>query len=342
MKILSGVQGTGTGHTTRARVMAKAFAKAGVQVDYLFSGRDKAAYFDMQDFGDFTTRRGVTFITQAGKVRPVKTLRQARPMELLKDIRELNVKDYDFVINDFEPISAWAAKRQKVPVFGMSHQAAFLSPHVPVAGAGLFTKAMIRHFAPADIYMGVHWQPFDGSIIPPFIEQHAQVDSEHVDNKVLVYLPFEDLAQVVEYLQDFPEKEFYCYHPDGENQSFEHIHIRKPSRVGFLKDLASASGVIANAGFELSSEALTFGKKLLLKPLKGQFEQHSNALTLQQMKRAQVMHYLDQGALEDWVSLKSQPRINYPQDPKPLVDWLLKGEWGNPQLINERLWQGIV
>jgi UDP:flavonoid glycosyltransferase YjiC (YdhE family) len=35
MKILYGVQGTGNGHITRARIMAKAFADAGVQVDWV-------------------------------------------------------------------------------------------------------------------------------------------------------------------------------------------------------------------------------------------------------------------------------------------------------------------
>lgn len=36
MKILYGVQGTGNGHTTRARVMANCFRDMGVSVDYFF------------------------------------------------------------------------------------------------------------------------------------------------------------------------------------------------------------------------------------------------------------------------------------------------------------------
>ena len=145
------------------------------------------------------------------------------------------------------------------------------------------------------------------------------VDSEYVDNKVLVCLPFGELGGHT-LSQRLPCKEFYCYHPHAQDQSLAHIHLRRPSRANFLRDLASASGVIANAGFELASEALTLGKKLLLKPLNGQFEQYSNALTLQQMQRAQVMHYLDQDALEDWVNIATHSRINYPQDPAPLVD----------------------
>ena len=42
MKLFYGVQGTGNGHITRAREMAKALAEAGVEVTYMFSGRAAA------------------------------------------------------------------------------------------------------------------------------------------------------------------------------------------------------------------------------------------------------------------------------------------------------------
>ena len=45
MKILYGVQGTGNGHVTRARIMAKAFAAKGVEVDWVFSGRPREDFF---------------------------------------------------------------------------------------------------------------------------------------------------------------------------------------------------------------------------------------------------------------------------------------------------------
>lgn len=113
MRILYGVQGTGNGHTTRARVMAKAFAKAGIEVDYLFSGRSKADYFDMQEFADFQTRTGLTFVTERGRVNGFKTVKQAKIREFISDIRELNLRHYDLIFNDFEPVTAWAGRRQK-------------------------------------------------------------------------------------------------------------------------------------------------------------------------------------------------------------------------------------
>ncbi len=342
MRILYGIQGTGNGHTTRARVMAKAFSRMGVEVDYLFSGRDSNDYFDMGVFGDFRAFRGLTFASERGRVQPIKTIKQARIGHFLRDVRALNVGAYDLILNDFEPLSAWAGKRQGVPVIGMSHQAAFLSPAVPVAGDNVLTRTLIRYFAPADHHLGVHWSPFADNIIPPFIEdEELNEQGLSLDNKVLVYLPFEDLQEIRAYLRDFPDKEFYCYHPAAQDGSEQHIHLRAPSREGFLKDLSNASGIIANAGFELSSEALRFGKKLLLKPLAGQFEQVSNAITLRDMGLAHVMNYLDPNALEDWILSTSFEQIRFPNDPTPLVEWLLKKRWQDTASLNKALWQGI-
>jgi len=53
MKILYGVQGTGNGHITRARAMARELYAAGLEVNFLFSGRPADKYFDMDVFKDY-------------------------------------------------------------------------------------------------------------------------------------------------------------------------------------------------------------------------------------------------------------------------------------------------
>ena len=197
MRILYGIQGTGNGHITRARVMATTFKALGVDVDYVFSGRKEQDYFDMADFADFRTFRGLSFTSKSGQVDSLRTLKNARPLQLIKDIKSLDLRHYDLVFNDFEPITAWAAKQQGIPVIGMSHQAAFLSDKVPMFGRAFFRRALIRNYAPANVYLGVHWQPYAENIIPPFIASHHHDNPVMVENKVLVYLPFENLDSVV-------------------------------------------------------------------------------------------------------------------------------------------------
>ena len=60
MKIFYGVQGTGNGHIARARVMAKELNSAGIDVQFLFTGRAADKYFDMAVFGDYELRTGLT------------------------------------------------------------------------------------------------------------------------------------------------------------------------------------------------------------------------------------------------------------------------------------------
>lgn len=344
MKILYGVQGTGNGHITRARLLADHFARSGVEVDYFFSGRPADRYFDMDCFGYYRTREGLSFVTEQGRINVLKTAKELSPLRFVRDVKRLDVSHYDVVLNDFEPISAWAAKVQGVPVIAMSHQASFLHESVPVSGANYWHRQLIRSFAPADVYLGVHWQPFHSHVLPPFVSQTRVISaSPSVANKILVYLPFEQLSSVVDYLNDFPDTEFYCYHPDAQNQSIKHVHLRSPSRQGFLNDLANSSGVVANAGFELSTEALHFGKKLLLKPLHGQFEQLSNILALEQLGLAQSMQYLNPNALDDWMRLVTNNSIEFAADPSPFIDWLVAGVWNEGSIIkmHNLLWQQV-
>ena len=112
MKILYGVQATGNGHITRAHAMNKALKQKGIDVDYLFSGREKLLLFDMEEFGNFRCCQGLTFATQAGSVQIFETIKKNNLIQLYRDIQSLDLDTYDLILTDFEPISAWAAKKQ--------------------------------------------------------------------------------------------------------------------------------------------------------------------------------------------------------------------------------------
>src|SRR5882757_9413834 len=115
MKILFGVQGTGNGHISRARKMAAHFAARGTDVTYLFSGRERAALFDMEIFGNFEHRDGVTLAQRNGELLYWSTYHEWRKLRFLRDVFALDVGGYDLVISDFEPLTAWAARLHNVP-----------------------------------------------------------------------------------------------------------------------------------------------------------------------------------------------------------------------------------
>ena len=339
LKVLYGVQGMGNGHIARARAMSEHLKKENFQVDYLFSGRAFSKYFEMESFGQYQVRRGLSFSTNKGKVSYVKTLLNNNIFQFYLDVNRLNLSGYDLVLNDFEPVSAWAAKQQNIPSISLSHQNVFRYK-VPQKEIGWIDKAILRYFAPANHYLGFHWYHFDQPILPPIV--HTGSLSKCEEPFVLVYLPFENVRDIKELLSRFSNQSFLCYHPDILNAySVDNIQWCSLGFEAFKRDLSRCQGVIANGGFELASEALLFGKKLLLKPLYGQFEQVSNVATLEALGLASSMDILDPSSVRLWLDKPQNSSIYYPDVAKEVVRWIKYGNWDDKSSLVERLWQQV-
>jgi uncharacterized protein (TIGR00661 family) len=327
VKVFYGVQATGNGHITRARAMAPKLKQAGVDVTWMFTGRPWEQLFEMEVFGDYEWRSGLTFATKSGHVQYLQTVLENPLARFVRDVKNLDLSGYDLVVCDFEPVTAWAAKLQGIKTIGIGHQYAF-SYDIPKAGADFLGEKVLRYFAPVSVGLGVHWHHFHHPILPPVIEREMG-DSTPRPEKVIVYLPFEDVDHVIHLLKQFPSYEFYVYSPTHPKTAHEHpanVHVRQLSRTGFQKDFAESSAVISNAGFELASESLQTGKKILVKPLRGQMEQVSNALALELLQLGQVMQSLDSSSIATWLEQSRPIHVQYPDSAQAIVDWLLQGE----------------
>jgi len=323
MRILYGVQATGNGHVTRARAMARAFEKTDIEVNYLFSGRPVEKMFSMEPFGEYIHHRGLTLFTKNGCLDYLKTLQKNNVFELLNSIFSLNVSAFDLIITDFEPVSAWAARIHNIPCLGISHQYAF-NYDIPKAGTNIVSSLVMRALAPADRYLGFHWYHYDSPILPPLIEREESIPSS-IENKIVVYLPFENINNICNLLMPIEDYQFYIYHDITAAEDNGHLHLRSFDNVGFHHDLLSSNGVISNAGFGLGSEAIQYGKKLLVIPLKGQMEQQSNALALQQLGKGIVMSGLDLEILKKWLAKESPKPVIYPNVADSIVSWIGSG-----------------
>jgi uncharacterized protein (TIGR00661 family) len=339
MRIFYGVQGTGNGHITRARVMAKELQLAGIEVTFQFTGRPTDKFFDMEVFNDYQIRTGLTFNTHKGQVSYLKTALDAKPLTFLKDIKTLDLSGYDHILTDFEPVTAWAAKRQKKPVLGIGHQYAFNYP-IPRAGADPIANQVMKYFAPADIGVGLHWHHFGEMILPPIIET-PETPTRIIKNKIIVYLPFEDQVAVINLLAGFTDFEFHLYAPEVVASPYPHITCNPLSRTGFQKDLYDCGGIISNAGFELASEALQLGKKILVKPLHSQMEQISNAAALKELGYGHTMKTMDKAVIEPWLHDNHATHITYPNVAKVLVQWLQDGMPKMDIDFVEKVWDNV-
>lgn len=317
--------------------MSHSFAEKKVQVDYVFSGRDRDKYFDMEGFGDWQCLSGLTFAVNKGKIRPLKTIVQSHPLQLLKDIKSLPVEDYDLVISDFEPVTAWAAHRAGRECLGLGHQYAFEYP-IPKQGDNRVTRTIMKMFAPTTHSIGLHWYHFQQPILPPIVE-HTDHETSMEADKIIVYLPFEQPEQVVKLLEKIEGYQFLYYGNFPEVAQWGNVTVNPVSRDNFQRDLARCGGVICNAGFELASESLQLGKKLLVKPLQGQMEQLSNARALSELKLGVAVEKLSTQSIQDWLENFNATKIHYPKVADHIVDWVLKGNLAEKNQLVEQLWE---
>ena len=324
MKILYGVNAFGNGHITRSRVMAKELKKAGHEVTFLFSGREKEYFFDMQDFGeDVIYKKGLQFVIENGKVDTFKTVKNDNLLQLFKDIFSLNVASYDLIITDFEPITAWAAKLKQKMSIGIGHQYAF-TKKIPLSHTNPFILWAMNRYAPVDIELGLHWDSFGQNILPPIIDiEHFPDNFVFIDNQILVYLPFEDQEKILYVFSQFPNYQFIVY-----NKSYEcvtnNVSFKKFSKDGFLQDLLHSSGVICNAGFELASEAIHLDKKILVKPVFGQMEQHSNEKAIVKLNYAYSTDIITKSAIAEWLTFKKSKNLpKWPNVAREIVTWIV-------------------
>lgn len=337
MRVLYGVQGTGNGHITRARALTPALRACGVDVDILISGRARAELFGADVLGEYQWREGMSFVMEKGRINPLKTVLNVKPITLLQDIRALDLSDYDVVISDFEPVTAWAAKKQAKRCIGIGHQYAFRSA-IPTHGINIPSRLVMRWFAPVSQWIGLHWYPFTADLFPPLLEPMS-ASVRVVPGKFLVYLPFESVDDMLKLLAPFKHCEFHLY--AGVSTAYQSgcVQVKPFSREQFRQDLLECEGVITGAGFELPSEAIVLGKKLLVRPLLAQLEQESNAKALKMMGRALVMRQLCPNAVVELLAQAMPEPVSYPNMATVIARWVANGAYEPLPDFAQRCWQ---
>jgi uncharacterized protein (TIGR00661 family) len=338
MKILYGVQTTGNGHISRSREVVRELKNLGHEVQVLLSGRKAAMQSELSDFEPYQKFKGLTFASQRGKLQYLKTAFSLNFFEFYRDIASFNGTQIDVVITDFEPISARIAKRKSVPAIGVGHQYAFIHK-IPMSGANPMARYIIKRFAPVNYPVGLHWHHFNQPILPPIVPHKMDPGHQVVDNKILVYLPFEQLADILLLLKPFLHHEFFVYHRVARAEDTGNIHLRPYSRDGFLNDLIECNGVISNAGFELASEAMCLGKKILVKPLAGQMEQMSNALAMASLKLGLTMDELNNDKVAEFLEQPAGTPIKFSNVARLVAEWVESGNWEDVEGLANQAWK---
>ncbi len=149
------------------------------------------------------------------------------------------------------------------------------------------------------------------------------------------------MNEIIEFIKPFKKFNFVVYHDIKEGAKIENVQLKPFSKSNFHIDLISSEKIICNAGFELPSEALLLGKSLLIKPLKGQMEQISNAMSIQKLALGIIMDNLDQNILSDWLSNSKGIKINYSNYAMELAEWIASKKWDHIENLSKKVWKNI-
>lgn len=319
MNILYGIQGTGHGHISRARELLPELCKHAA-VDVLISGY--ACQLELEN--DITYRkRGISLkYDNNGGVAILETLRQFKPIRFISDIQSIPLEKYDLVISDYEPVSSWAARIAGVPSISMSHQAAFISEQTPrPARQSIIAEQLLQRFAPTDEVIGFHFKRYDNFIEPPLIREEIQELHPVNENHITVYMPAYHPMALARILQKFPQTDWHVFSPGCcKPQQLSNVWLRPVSHKNFLESVELCSGVMTSAGFEMCSEAMFLGKKLLAVPIRNQYEQLCNAAALEQMG-VLILTSLEgqEHAIWNWLKQKAIITLKEIADPARIV-----------------------
>ena len=324
MKILYAIQGTGNGHLSRAMDIIPCLQKHG-EIDILVSGIQG----DLElPFSVKYQMKGLSFIFgKKGGVDLLKTVTRSNPRKLYRSIKDLAVEDYDMVINDFEPISSWACVIKNKPCIALSHQAAVLSADFSKPEqSDKIGKLILQNYAPSDFKYGFHFKGNDENIYTPVIRQqvrnHEITDAGHYT----VYLPSYDDAALLEKLSKFPEIKWEVFSKHNKKKIvLNNIVIQPINNLLFTASMASSSGVLCGAGFETPAEALFLGKKLLVIPMKNQYEQQLNAAALKTMNVPVIKSLKPKwdSVILEWLQNGQRIAVSYPDITQQIVDRII-------------------
>ncbi len=312
-KILYAIQGTGNGHISRARDIIPELKKY-ADVDILISGTQS----DLDIDTSIKYRLGgLGFVFgKKGGIDIIKTFREASIIRFLKEIFQLPIRDYDLVINDFEPVSAWASKLRNVPCVSLSHQCALLFEETPrPTKLDRFGWWILKKYAPSQKQYGFHFKSYHQQVSTPVIRKQIREAQVSVKPHYTVYLPSFSEQYLIKKLNKIKGVKWQVFSKHASESFVKgNVQVFPLSNKDFIKSMAESSGVLCGAGFETPAEALFLVKKLLVIPMRSQTEQFFNAQSLKEMG-VMVIKNLKKGnlmKLQYWVDYGEIISVNYP------------------------------
>ena len=324
MKILYSVQATGNGHISRAMELLPYLKQYG-EVDIFLSGANSS--LDLSFPVKYRSKGLSLFYTCKGRLDYKKTVFALSPLRIRKEIKDLPVEKYDLILNDFECITSLSCASKNIPSVNFGHQASFYSSNAPrPKEKSKMGEWILKNYARASFYIGLHFQQYDDFIFPPVIKKEIAGAIPSDKGYVTVYLPSYCEHILEKYFHPLSQHRFHIFSwQTNQRKQSGNITFLPVNKNTFNEALINCSCIITGGGFETPAEALKLEKKLMVIPIRGQYEQQCNAAALEQMgiKKLDKLDDDFTGHFNHWV--ESPPvKVNYDHSTEEIIANVLK------------------
>jgi uncharacterized protein (TIGR00661 family) len=324
MKIFYAVQATGNGHISRAIEILPYLEQYGT-VDLFLSGNNSNLPINANV--QYRSKGLSLFYTGNGGLSYFDTLKALQPKRIFNEVKNLPVEKYDLVINDFESITAMACAYKKVKSINFGHQASFMSSHTPRPKHKDFIgELVLKNYARATKYIGLHFEQYDDFILPPIIKKDIWNATPKNNGHITVYLSSYSDAAIAKHLQGLKDHTFEVFSKEVKTKTNKgNITFIPVSKNAFNESLITCHGIITGAGFETPAEALYLQKKILALPIKGQYEQLCNAAALEKLgvKTIKTIDNTFASTFCNWVNNNNQTIVDYTKSTETIVDAMM-------------------
>jgi uncharacterized protein (TIGR00661 family) len=201
-------------------------------------------------------------------------------------------------------------------------------------------RLVLQNYAPTTINYGFHFKKLDSTIFTPIIRKEVRILTPTNEGHYTVYLPSYDDVHIINRLKKITQVEWQVFSKHSKKAyKLFNVSIKPIDSQLFLNSIASSAGVLTNAGFGTTSEALYLEKKLMVIPMKKQYEQHCNAAMLKEMGVSVVKKLSKKNitAIEEWVAKALVVKVNYPDNACEIVDLIVKNHSKVSKEIAEKL-----
>jgi len=335
-KILYGIAKEGMGHAIRAKVIIKELSKkhkililaGGRQASYLkhhFKNIQKIDDFDLV-YRNNSINFTLTFFRNLLRItKIISSFNKAKS--------NINKFNPDIIISDFEPLSNHYSIISKKPLISLDNQhistkcnitfpIKFKPDHIITSTviSSIITNA--KYFLITS-FIKPKTKQNNIFLFPPIIRKEIQNSTTKNKQHILVYQTSKSYKKLIPTLKQTKYK--YIFYSDKKKNE-KNIQFKKFSEKEFIKDLTECKAIITNGGFGLISEAIYLKKPILSIPVKKQFEQIFNALTIKKLGYGEFQEEISKDSINNFIKnlrkYKNNLKRNKNQDNSRLINKL--------------------